>query len=197
MNVLVVSASQRSESLSAALATRIISLFDPSLGCSATTIVDLADHREALWSVDGDQPSVKATAMLREAAQSADALVFVVPEWGGMVPPLAKNFFLVMDPFSLAHKPGLIVALSAGTGGAYPVAELRLGSYKNTRLCWLPEHIIVRNAQQSQLISSDFDESSIGKRLRNALSMLMAYARAFKTERQYLLSLTRDIPYGM
>ena len=46
------------------------------------------------------------------------------------------------------HEPGLIVTVSAGAGGSYPVTELRISSYKNTRLCYIPDHVIVRNVGQ-------------------------------------------------
>jgi hypothetical protein len=43
----------------------------------------------------------------------------------------------------------LIIAVSGGAGGgAYPVAELRMSSYKNSRICYLPEHLIVRQRRQ-------------------------------------------------
>ena len=42
----------------------------------------------------------------------------------------------------MAHKPGLIVTVSAGLGGSYPVTELRISSHKNTRLCYIPDHVL-------------------------------------------------------
>jgi len=56
--------------------------------------------------------------------KSSDALVVVAPEWSGMVPPGLKNFFLLCGADVLAHKPGLIVTVSAGLGGSYPVNSL-------------------------------------------------------------------------
>ncbi len=41
----------------------------------------------------------------------------------------------------------LIVAVSSGAGGAYPVAELRMSSYKNSRICYIPEQIIIRDVE--------------------------------------------------
>ena len=38
-------------------------------------------------------------------------------------------------------------AVSASDGGAYVIAELRMSSYKNNRLCWIPEHLIARQVK--------------------------------------------------
>ena len=67
-----------------------------------------------------------------------------------MATPIAKNFFLICNKGELAHKPGLIVSISSGNGGAYPVSELRSSSYKNTHIMWIPEQIIIRNVEQFQ-----------------------------------------------
>ncbi len=39
----------------------------------------------------------------------------------------------------------MIVAVSSSSGGAYPIVELRASSDKNTRLCFIPDHVIVRS----------------------------------------------------
>ena len=64
-----------------------------------------------------------------------------------MVPAGLKNFFLCFGRNELAHKPGLIVGVSSADGGVYPVAELRMSSYKNSRICYIPEQLIVRNVE--------------------------------------------------
>ena len=51
-------------------------------------------------------------------------MAVVSPEWNGMVPSMLTNFFLLCSNNELAHKPGLLVGVSSGTGGSYPVAEL-------------------------------------------------------------------------
>ena len=70
----------------------------------------------------------------------------MTPEWNGMATPAIKNFFLYFSSSVLFHKPALIVTVSAGHGGAYPVIELRSSGYKNTKLCYIPEHVIIREA---------------------------------------------------
>ena len=70
---------------------------------------------------------------------SSDAFIVISPEWHGMAPAGLKNFFLMWGKGELAHKPALIITVSSGDGGSYPVAELRMSSYKNNRICFLPE----------------------------------------------------------
>jgi azobenzene reductase len=75
--------------------------------------------------------------------------------------------------------------VSSGRGGSYPVAELRMSSYKNTRINWIPEHMIVRNAEQvlngPQSISEEdeFTRSRLGYCLR----VLKEYGKALKIVR--------------
>jgi hypothetical protein len=57
----------------------------------------------------------------------------------------AKNFFLFASSAELGHKPALLVSVSAGISGAYPIARnSRSSSYKNNHICYIPEHLIVR-----------------------------------------------------
>ena len=142
---------------------------------------------EGLWS--GEARWEEAIGELRAALQSCDGFVVVAPEWHGMVPAGLKNFFLLWPGSgALAHKPALIVSVSGGAGGgAYPVAELRMSSYKNSRLCYLPEHLIVRNA--GQVFNDDPAENDektqtyMDARLIYCLELLREYALALKQVR--------------
>jgi NAD(P)H-dependent FMN reductase len=120
--------------------------------------------------------------------ESADALILGTPEWQGMATPQAKNFFLLSSSQQLGHKPGLLVSVSAGRGGAYPIAELRASSYKNTRIVWMPEHLIVRDVPS--VLNRDAPESPddewIRDRIDYALTHLIHYASALSTIRDQL-----------
>ena len=48
----------------------------------------------------------------------------------------------------LTNKTIVVTGVSSGIGGAYPISELRASSYKNCRLCYLPEHLIVRQVEK-------------------------------------------------
>ena len=71
---------------------------------------------------------------ISDSLSSSDGFIIVVPEYGGMATPNAKNFFLLFNNGELFHKPGLIISISSGTGGAYPISELRSSSYKNSHI---------------------------------------------------------------
>lgn len=134
---------------------------------------------EVIW--DGDEEWKKLWTPYSEEIKSCDGLIIVSPEYGGMASPAVKNFFLLCSKQELAHKPGLIVTVSSARGGAYPVSELRASSYKNTRICYIPEHIIVRNVEHVLNDSSEpqlEEDIYLRKRIPYALKLLYSYASA-------------------
>ncbi len=82
----------------------------------------------------------------------------------------------------------MIVAVSSADGGAYPVAELRMSSYKNNRICYIPEHIIVRNVEK--VLNDDPAENNpeadsyFRERISWSSGILKGYAEALKTIRE-------------
>jgi hypothetical protein len=105
-----------------------------------------------------------------------------------MVPAALKNFFLLWAATGeLSHKPALPCAVSASEGGSYVIAELRMSSYKNNRLCWLPEQLIARHVKA--LCNDDESENdaphhrAFSERCEYALDLLLAYARALESVR--------------
>lgn len=146
--------------------------------------LDLAKSSLPLWSTDkknGKGIWGENWNSISKNLESSDGFVLVVPEYGGMATPSAKNLFLLCGNGELAHKPGLIVSVSSGNGGAYPIAELRSFSYKNTHIMWIPENIIIRNVEE-------FNPGSHGKnipdwldkRINYVLNLLLAYASNMK-----------------
>ena len=128
--------------------------------------------------------------------KASDGFIFVVPEYGGMASPSAKNFFLVFNNGELFHKPGLIVSISSGNGGAYPISELRSSSYKNTHVLWIPENIIIRNVNQflpgkhGEIIPEWMDD-----RIKYSLNLLIKYSEYLKPIQQYINR--KDFANGM
>lgn len=131
--------------------------------------------------------------------QTCEAFAIVSPEWSGMVPAGLKNFFLLCGAKELSHKPGLIVTVSASRGGAYPVAELRMSSYKNTQFCYIPEHVIVRDAGDMLNGSepSGKDDIYLRARLDHALGILHEYGRALRLVRESGVVDYKTYPFGM
>ena len=103
------------------------------------------------------------------------------------MPAGLKNFFLLFNRFDLGHKPALIVTVSSGDGGAYPVAELRMSSYKNNRLCYIPEHLILRNVErilnENEADNDPGADAYFRERISWALGILRGYAVALKSMR--------------
>ena len=113
--------------------------------------LDLGETLLPLWSSDkkdGKGVWGETWTSISKNLDSSDGFILVVPEYGGMAAPAAKNIFLLCGNGEFAHKPGLIVSVSSGDGGAYPIAELRSFSYKNTHIMWIPENIIIRNVEE-------------------------------------------------
>ena len=146
------------------------------------SLVNLEKENFPFWQDDYDNlvsPHKKAFEKTSLLLKDAEGFIFVVPEWGGMVPSQVKNIFLLSSNNELAHKPGLIVSLSESMGGAYPIAELRSFSYKNTKICWIPEHVIIRKVKE---FFPDTDER-LDSRLDYSCKMLVEYSKALKTVR--------------
>jgi hypothetical protein len=80
------------------------------------------------------------------------------------------------------------VTVSAGRGGAYPIAEIRSSSYKNTKINWIPEHLIIRevNSVLNQHEAVSESDSWIRDRINYALTHLELYAGALSQIRAQL-----------
>ena len=124
----------------------------------------------------------------------------ITPDWHGMVPSCLKNLFLFSSYDEMANKPGLIVAISSATGGYLPVAELRISSYKNNRICWIPDHIIVRNVKgcmNDTDLAEGKDDIYIRARLKHSMNILLEYTSALGAVRQSQVTEYETYQYGM
>ena len=153
-----------------------------------TFILDLSDSSLPLWSPekkDGKGIWGQTWNTISSNLHKSDGFILVVPEYGGMATPAAKNIFLLCGNGEFAHKPGLIVSISSGNGGAYPISELRSSSYKNTHILWIPENIIIRNVEE-------FNPGAHGKnipewldnRIDYVLKLFLTYASNIKPVRE-------------
>ena len=57
-----------------------------------------------------------------------------------------------------------------------PIAELRSFSYKNTKICWIPEHVIIRKVKD---FFPDTDDR-LNSRIDYSCKMLVEYSKALK-----------------
>ena len=184
MKISIISASHRINSQS----KRISHLLQNNLLINKSGLeiffLDLAETPLPLWSPDkknGKGVWGETWSSMSENLRQSDSFIFVVPEYGGMATPAAKNIFLLSGNGEFAHKPGLIVSVSSGNGGAYPIAELRSTSYKNTHIMWIPENIIIRNVEE---FNPGEHGSNIPKwldtRIEYVLNLFLAYASNMK-----------------
>ncbi len=173
----------------------------PALGAEGR-LISLAGNPLPLWDESvwsGDEKWKALWGPISNTLRESDALIVVVPEWAGMVPPALKNFFLLCATREVGHKPALIVSVSAGVGGSYPVAELRVSSYKNNRLVYIPEHVIIRNVGeclQGEEPSNDRDKEA-RKRLNHGLAILLEYGKALANVRASGVIDYKEFPFGM
>ena len=195
MKLMIVGGSSRSEAQSTRIGLLIAERIPLLSEDIEVDFLSLAKTRLPLWDEGkskGEAPWPTVWPPVSERFAAADGFVFVVPEWGGMVPAQVKNLFLLCTAGELAHKPGLIVTVSSGTGGAYPVAELRSSSYKNTFINWIPEQIIIRRVKDFHPGSgNDASPAWLVDRIDYTIRLLAAYAEALKPVRQNVVDLKR------
>ena len=138
---------------------------------------------------DTESEISKSLQPIRDTLIAADGFVIISPERWGMVAPGLKNFFLLASKqHEFAHKSALIVWVSAGSGWAYPIAELRMSSYKNTKICYLPDHVIIRdieNVLDTHDLTTDAPDSHIKNRIDRSLDVLLRYTAALSEMRKH------------
>lgn len=190
MKISIISGSHRHDSQSEKVARHIQHSLEAHDLCEETFLFPLAGNVLPLWDQgiwDGDPTWEARLAPLSKAFSESDGFVIISPEWHGQVPAGLKNFFLLWSKGELAHKPALIVTVSSGDGGAYPVAELRMSSYKNNRICYIPEQIIVRNVESvlndDPAANNPSADQYFRDRILYALTQLKAYALALRDVR--------------
>jgi len=203
MKISIINGSHRENSQSLKVAKYIQGVLDAGIS-EQSWLCSLASNPLPLWDQgvwDGDPKWQELLPPIKEQLSSSDAFVVITPEWHGQVPAGLKNFFLLFGKNELGHKPALIVSVSAGDGGAYPVAELRMSSYKNSRICYIPEHVIVRHVEKVLNDSAEDNDARsdpyIRERLQWSLNMLKQYAMALKQVRDSGATETDKFKNGM
>lgn len=199
MKISVISTSHRKNSESKRISKIFIDLIfelNSSIECFS---LDMFELNIPLWTSEKKENSNfwdNKVKKISSELNSSDGFVFVVPEYGGMATPNSKNFFLIFNNGEVFHKPGLIVSISSGNGGAYPISELRSSSYKNSHIMWIPENIIIRNVEQflpgnhGNLIPVWIDD-----RINYSCNLLLKYAEYLKPIQKFINR--KDFANGM
>ena len=167
-------------------------------------LLDLAEANFPFWDEGvwaGEEKWKKIWSPVAAHLTSCDGFVVISPEWSGMATPAIKNFFLLASAREIGHKPGLIVTVSSAMGGSYPNNELRTSSYKNTRICYLPEHLIVRNVEKLLNEAHDTDvtpeDQYIRGRIDYGIRLLAEYSKALRGVRDSGRIDHKTYPNGM
>lgn len=182
MKISIISGSHRKQAQSLKIAKFIEKTLIERDLADQTWLFSLSDNPLPLWDEgiwEGDEKWSQLLTPISEQLASSDAFVIVTPEWHGMVPSGLKNFFLLWGNGELAHKPALIVAVSSADGGAYPVAELRMSSYKNNRICYIPEHVIVRNCEKVLNENPEDNDPNADPYFRDRISWSLGILRSY------------------
>ena len=172
---------------------------------NTTDIISLSDNPYPLWDISAWQEGSALLELLAPAMEKlnrADGLILVCPEYHGEASPALKNFLLYATAQQVGHKPCLLVGVSVSAGGTYPIAELRMSGYKNNRMVYIPDHLIVRNAEKvmndhTMPKEEGSEDLYIKKRALYSLNVLQAYASALKEMRAQNKLLDEDYPFGM
>ncbi len=191
MKVSIISGSHRNPSQSEKVARYIENTLAESFDDVEPWVYALADNPLPLWDQtlweDNEEWNQRLVPLKKQLSES-DGFVIISPEWHGQVPAGLKNFFLMFNRFELGHKPALIVTVSSADGGAYPVAELRMSSYKNNRLCYIPEQLVLRNIENilnDNAADNDVDaDGYFRERISWALGILRGYSISLKSMRE-------------
>jgi len=174
----------------------LISKIDEQIECEMFKIseLDVPLWNEGMWEKESNIKTLWKP--INDKLKTCDSFIVISPEWAGMATPHLKNFLLMANEGSLDYKSALLVGISSGMGGAYPIAELRMSGYKNNHIWWMPEHLIFRfvenlfNGENSEI------DNELTKRSEAVLKLLINTTKAMKPVIENIGDL-KDFPYGM
>ncbi len=219
MKIILVSSSQRDESKSFALAQYVQTNILNNMQDVDSSILDLAQYPFLLdhYGISRDCSAGNSTAKDSSTAlannketvlkqlYACDAVVFIAPEWGGMIPPALVNLLLLTangsaNGLPLGHKPAFAIGVSASAGGSNPISLLKGYAAKNSHLTWLPLHAIIQNVDDflAQGWAPELDNrfSQVQSRLLVGLKSLTIYAKQLEGVRDELVQLSKVHPFG-
>lgn len=205
MKITVISGSQRhaNNSQSLKVAKFISTVLIDKKVCDQTELISMSDKPYPLWDEniwEGDKEWNNLISPMVDKLVESDAFIILVPEYHGMAPSALKNFLLMHNKDQIGHKPALLIGISSSDGGAYPLAELRMNSAKNNRLCYIPEQIVIRNVESVLNVEGKNDEDAdqyFKERIDYALGILKQYAIALKQVRVSGATDTEQFKNGM
>ncbi|MFW0871149.1 MAG: NADPH-dependent FMN reductase [Patescibacteria group bacterium] len=147
-------------------------------------LVDMHEVALPMWSEDmwkKESEQALNWEQYRAPLASCDGYIIIAAEWNGTVPPSLQNIIMHLDRQTVGHKPALLVGVSSGRGGSYPIAELKSSINKNNRMLLIPDYLIIREVENifnttdlDQALESDYYHKT---RAQNSIDELLVYAK--------------------
>jgi NAD(P)H-dependent FMN reductase len=197
MKITIVSGSQRAQSQSLNVANYLQKL--ASSYFDDTTVLDLHQLNLPFWNEGVWQGSEEWDCWkpIAQTLKQSDAFIFITPEWHGMATPALKNFLMLTSDEELAHKAALLVSVSASINGVYPISELRLTGNKNNHVCFLPDHLIFRNCENTLTTHHECTDQQLNDRSQYTMELLATYANALAPIHRDMVNAGKAFRYGM
>tara|TARA_Y100001968_G_C19405858_1_gene743581 strand:- start:1225 stop:1824 length:600 start_codon:yes stop_codon:yes gene_type:complete len=184
MELSIINGSQRRSSQSLKVSNYANNLISNKFHVN-TNLIDLESIKLPMWT-DHKEDQIEQQHKWKNISTkliNSSGFIFVSPEWNGSSTPQLKNFFLYCKNNELCDKPGYIISVtSSREGGSYPIIDLRTNGYKNTGICYIPEHLIIRGVTHV-LNSNDLDnntDSFIRERMSYGIRKLILYTEALR-----------------
>ncbi|KGK21296.1 reductase [Vibrio navarrensis] len=197
MNITIVSGSQRANSQSANVAHYLQTLAQKHF--TLVNVLDLHQLNLPFWNEGVWQGSEEwqVWSPIAQMLMQSDAFIFITPEWHGMATPALKNFLMLTTDDELAHKPALLVSVSASVNGVYPISELRMTGNKNNHVCFIPDHLIFRQCDSLFNQEHRCSDEQLHARSEYTISLLAAYANALAPVHRDMVQAGKTFRYGM
>ena len=174
MHITIISASTRNNSesrrVSDYISTRLKNIDIEN------SILDLNEKRLPLYDDTEQGPWLPMWQEMSNQLNQSDGFIFVSPEWDGMFSVGLHNMFHYTDQ-EMADKPVLLVGVSSGRGGRYPLQQMRTMGYKNKHFVVIPENIYFDHIKES-LVDGSLTDKRNTERTDYALRVLIEYAKA-------------------
>jgi NAD(P)H-dependent FMN reductase len=213
LNIVLISGSQRENSKSFDVAKYIQTNVLTKIKDVDSSILDLSRYPFLLdhYGFGREEDKVDSPTLASNKAEvlnqlyACDAVVFIAPEWGGMIPPALVNLLLLTangsaNGLPLGHKPAFAIGVSASGGGSNPISLLKGYAAKNSHLTWLPLHAIIQNVDEFliQEWQPELDNrfSQVQSRLLVGLKSLAIYSNQLMSVREELVELSKVHPFG-
>lgn len=182
MKIVVISGSVRANSESRKVADYLAGRLR-AFGVVAE-VVDLNEQRLPLYDDSKEGPWQSVWEPIEKQLQEAEGFVFVSPEWDGVFSVGLHNMFhYAVKKRVLDHKPVMLVGVSDGMGGAYPIAQLKAVGPKNTHYVVSPENLRISKVKEA-LVNGEIVVDGVRERADYSLQVLIEYAKALKPIRK-------------